>query len=182
MTFSEIDLDPVSHITTDAIGEPGRRVFYLQGWLDTDPKPLTVIIEKVQLQTLAAGLETLLIDIAEQYPERAAVPTGYDEEKMRITPPVDPLFRAGELGIGYNAETDQIVIMVREVVMEGEPEDDASQVRFWCSRTQSSQLAAWGKQVVGRGRPICTQCGQAMEPEGHFCPKKNGGRKREGIV
>jgi hypothetical protein len=28
--------------------------------------------------------------------------------------------------------------------------------------------------VVSLGRPICPQCGQTEEPEGHFCPKKNG--------
>ena len=38
---------------------------------------------------------------------------------MRISPPVDPLFRAGEMGLGYDADHDMIVILVREVVMEG---------------------------------------------------------------
>ena len=30
----EIELNPVSHITADAIGPPGKRVFYLQGIKD----------------------------------------------------------------------------------------------------------------------------------------------------
>ena len=32
----ELDLNPVSHITSDAIGQPGQRVFYLQAWRETD--------------------------------------------------------------------------------------------------------------------------------------------------
>ncbi|MCC6955710.1 MAG: DUF3090 family protein, partial [Anaerolineales bacterium] len=32
MPAEEIDLQPVDHITTDAIGQPGQRVFYIQGW------------------------------------------------------------------------------------------------------------------------------------------------------
>jgi hypothetical protein len=32
MAPKEIDLHPVSHITTDAIGPPGKRIFYIQGW------------------------------------------------------------------------------------------------------------------------------------------------------
>ena len=36
------------------------------------------------------------------------------------------------------------------------------------------KLARWGADVATRGRPICPQCGQPMEPEGPFCPKKNG--------
>jgi uncharacterized repeat protein (TIGR03847 family) len=174
MPRSEIDLNPIEHITADAIGKPGQRVFYLQGWRSTDIQPVTVIIEKVQLQTLATGLEQLLVEIVQQNPALTGFSTEYNEEKMRITPPVDPLFRAGEMGLGYDADQDQVVILVREVVLEeGDPEA-ASVVRFWCSRQQASWLADWSKEVVTRGRPICPQCGQPMEPEGHFCPKKNG--------
>ena len=41
----EIDLQPVSHITTDAIGQPGKRVFYVQGW--QGQRTITLIIEKI---------------------------------------------------------------------------------------------------------------------------------------
>jgi len=174
MPRSDLDLNPVQHITADALGKPGQRVFYLQGWRETDIQPVTVIIEKVQLQTLATGLEQMLAEIAQQNPALAGSSVEYDEDKMHITPPVDPLFRAGEMGLGYDAEQDQIVILVREIVMEDGNPEEASVVRFWCSRQQAGWLAGWSKEVVNRGRPICPQCGQPMEPEGHFCPKKNG--------
>jgi uncharacterized repeat protein (TIGR03847 family) len=174
MTRSEIDLNPVQHITTDAIGKPGQRVFYLQGWRETDLQPVTIIIEKIQLQTLATGLEQLLEEVAHQNPGLAESAGEYEEGKMRITPPVDPLFRAGELGLGYDADQDLIVILVREIVLEDGDPEEASVVRFWCSRKQARWLATWSTVVVNRGRPICPQCGQPMEPEGHFCPKKNG--------
>jgi uncharacterized repeat protein (TIGR03847 family) len=174
MPRSELDLNPVQHITTDAIGKPGQRVFYLQGWRAIDIQPVTVIIEKVQLQTLAAGLEQLLAEIARQNPALAGLAEVYDEDKMHITPPVDPLFRAGEMSLGYDADQDLIVIMVREIVMEDGDPEEASAVRFWCSRKQAAWLAGWSREVVNRGRPLCPQCGQPMEPEGHFCPKKNG--------
>jgi len=60
------------------------------------------------------------------------------------------------------------------IVMEDGDPEEASVVRFWCTRQQAGGLAAWSSEVVQRGRPICPQCGQPMEPEGHFCPKKNG--------
>ncbi|HTX93237.1 MAG TPA: DUF3090 domain-containing protein [Anaerolineales bacterium] len=170
----EIDLTPVQHITADAIGQPGQRVFYLQGWREADVQPVTIIIEKIQLQTLAIGLDQLLTEIANQNPKLPEASDNYDDEKMRINPPVDPLFRAGEIGLGYDADRDLIVILTREIVVEGDDPEEAAVVRFWCSRTQARQLAAWSKTVVERGRPICPQCGQPMEPEGHFCPKKNG--------
>jgi len=174
MPRSELDLNPVQHITSDAIGKPGQRVFYLQGWRETDLQPVTIIIEKVQLQTLATGLEQMLAEIARQNPALAGPVPQYEADKMHISPPVDPLFRAGEMGLGYDADHDQIVILVREVVMEDGDPEEASVVRFWCTRQQAGWLAAWSAEVVQRGRPICPQCGQPMEPEGHFCPKKNG--------
>jgi uncharacterized repeat protein (TIGR03847 family) len=174
MPRSEQDLNPVQHITADAIGKPGQRVFYLQAWRETDIQPVTVIIEKIQLQTLANGLEQMLVEIAKQNPGLSRSSGEYDEDKMHINPPVDPLFRAGEMGLGYDAEQDLVVILAREIVMEGGDPDEASVVRFWCSRQQADWLAGWSEEVVNRGRPICPQCGQPMEPEGHFCPKKNG--------
>jgi uncharacterized repeat protein (TIGR03847 family) len=170
----EIDLDPVQHITADAIGEPGQRVFYLQAWRESDVQPITIIIEKVQLQTLAAGIDQMLSEVAKQNAAREVPAKEFDEEKMHITPPVDPLFRGGEMGLGYDADRDLIVILAREIVAEGGDAEEASVVRFWCNRQQASALASWSDEVVNRGRPICPLCGQPMDPAGHFCPKKNG--------
>ncbi len=170
----ELDINPVSHITADALGKPGQRVFYLQGWRETDPQPVTVLIEKIQLQSLTVGAEQMLTEVMRQKPDLTEPEANFDEEKMRIIPPVDPIFRAGEIGLGYDAENDLVVILAREIVVEGEDQENAAVVRFWCTRTQLRRLARWGGEVVSRGRPICPQCGQPMEPEGHFCPKKNG--------
>lgn len=179
MPGMELDLDPVSHITADAIGKPGQRVFYLQGWREGDLQPVTILIEKIQLQTLVIGLQQMLLELSRRNPRLAMPPSDYDEDKMHIHPPVDPLFRAGEMGLGYDPERDLVMILVRELVLsdEEEAEENASVVRFWCTRRQASQLIAWGTEVIQRGRPICPQCGQPIDPEGHFCPKKNGHKK-----
>lgn len=168
----EIDIDPADHITADAIGRPGQRVFYLQGWQGT--RTITVIIEKIQLQSLGAGILKFMQQIIREHPSLPEPDAEYAEEQMRINPPVDPLFRVGELGLAYDASRDLVVIITREIILDNMEPDDAAVVRFWCTRAQVLALARWGEQVVQKGRPICTQCGQPMEPEGHFCPKKNG--------
>jgi len=168
----EIDVDPVDHITADALGKPGQRVFYIQAW--QDQRTVTVLIEKVQLQSLAVGVEQFLAEIARQAPEMEDVSGEYVEEKMRINPPVEPLFRVGEVGLGYEKERDRIVLQTRELLSEDQDAETAAVVRFWCSREQIRKLARWGAEVVTRGRPTCPQCGAPMDPEGHFCPKKNG--------
>lgn len=172
MSPTEIDLRPVSHITTDAIGQPGKRIFYLQGW--QGERTVTLIIEKIQIQSLAIGLEQFLAEVSSRFPELSEASSEYVEEKMHINPPVDPLFRIGELGLGYDNENDYVVLIAKEAIPEGGKEEDTSIVRFWCTRSQIRAMCRWGIEVAGRGRPICPQCGQPMDPEGHFCPKKNG--------
>src|SRR5512147_2201705 len=103
----EIDLNPVTHITTDAIGQPGQRVFYIQG--RTDERVVTVIVEKVQIQTLALGVDDFLAELLQRYPNLPPVSPDYDETLMQILPPVDPIFRAGELGLAYDADSDMAV-------------------------------------------------------------------------
>lgn len=176
----EIDLQPVSHITTDAIGQPGKRVFYIQAWQNT--RTVSLIVEKIQVQSLAVGLEQFLAELQQRYPQLPEASGDYDEERMHIRPPVDPLFRVGELGLGYDAENDLIVLVAREVVNEeldeqgsqSEAEEQGRVVRFWCTRAQIRAMCHWGMEIASRGRPICPQCGEPIDPEGHFCPKKNG--------
>jgi len=168
----EIDVDPVDHISADAIGKPGQRVFYIQAW--QDQRTVTVLIEKFQLQSLSVGVEQFLAEVIRQAPELEDVPGDYIEEQMRINPPVDPLFRVGEVGLGYDSDRDRVVLQTRELLTEEEEPESAAVVRFWCTREQIRKMARWGAEVVTRGRPTCPQCGAPMEPEGHFCPKKNG--------
>lgn len=172
MPANEIDIHPVTHITTDAIGAPGKRVFYIQGW--QNERTITLIIEKIQIQSLAIGFEQFLAEIHTKFPDLPAESGDYAEDKMHINPPVDPLFRVGEVGLGYDAENDLVVLVVRELLPEEQSQEEASVVRFWCTRSQLQALCRWGMEVVAHGRPLCPQCGQPMDPEGHFCPKKNG--------
>jgi uncharacterized repeat protein (TIGR03847 family) len=168
----EIDVDPCDHITADAIGSPGQRVFYLQAYQDN--RTITVLIEKAQLQSLAIGIEQFLAQLNQQNPDIEEDSGEYSEEHMRIHPPVDPLFRAGEIGLAYDKDRDRVVVFTKELLTEEEDPDSAAQIRFWATRSQMHKLARWGADVASRGRPSCVQCGQPMEPEGHFCPKKNG--------
>ena len=175
MPRTEIELDPVGLITIDAIGKPGQRVFYVQAVKNDEV--VTLIIEKAQVQTLAIGLEQFFAEITEKYPNLEEASTEFDEDKMHIYPPVDPLFRVGELGLGYDDERDRVVLMAREIIGEGQDEDDVDLARFWATRSQIRAMTTWGLEIASRGRQICPQCGEPMDPEGHFCPKKNGHNK-----
>ncbi len=172
MSKVEIDLDPVTHLTADAIGQPGQRVFYIQGW--QDDRVVTLLVEKLQIQSLSTGLDEFLQEVSERFPDLPAASNEYDESRMHIQPPVDPVFRVGEVGLGYDSDRDLVCLIAREILSGDMQPDDAGVVRFWATRSQMRAMTHWGQEVASHGRQICPQCGEPMDPAGHFCPKKNG--------
>jgi uncharacterized repeat protein (TIGR03847 family) len=162
-----IELNPVSHLTIGTVGEPGNRTFYLQG--SKGANLVTVIVEKQQTAMLAASFESLLDELARRYPEDEQESVWTD---MRLRDPLEPLFRVGNMGLGYNDEVSRVVLVVYELVEEGE---EPNVVSFWASRPQVRALIKHSVDVIQAGRPICGNCGQPMDAEGHFCPNRNGG-------
>ena len=178
MPRTEITLEPVTRLTADAIGKPGKRTFYLQA--ADEKQTITLGIEKIQLQSLVVGIGRFLDEVAERFPAMATAQVTPDENAMRLQLPLEVLFHAGDLGLAYDSERDWACLIAKEQefqeLKEGE-EKLGDIVRMWCTRSQLRALSAWGSAVVAAGRPICPQCQQPMEPEGHFCPKKNGHKK-----
>jgi uncharacterized repeat protein (TIGR03847 family) len=172
MTEKEILLNPVDHITTDAIGAPGKRVFYLQARKGN--LTITLLIEKFQIQSMAVGVDQFMNELAEMYTDLPEASAEYDEKKMHIHPPVDPLFRVGDVGLSYHAEEDMVSLVIREMLIGDRQPEEAATARFYCTRSQLKSLVKWGQEVASRGRHICPYCGEPQDPAGHVCPKKNG--------
>ena len=174
----EIILNPCTRITADAIGKPGNRVFYIQG--ESITQKLTVIIEKIQLQSLSTAILKFLEEIQNQNPDFINPSGKVNEELMHIHPPVDPIFRVGEISLNYDSVSDLASMIVNEIVMDTNASDDESRTRviqFWCTREQLKSFSIWGLKIVQKGRPTCPLCGEPINPDGHFCPKKNGHHK-----
>jgi uncharacterized repeat protein (TIGR03847 family) len=167
-----LEINPVDRITAGAVGEPGQRVFYLQARQGS--QLTTLICEKAQLQSLAVAVEQFLGELQERYPDLPEASAVFDESRMELEQPLDPLFRAGQIGLGYNDETDQLVLETRELLADSPEGEEGSVVRCWCTRSQLRGLARWGLELAQRGRPICGNCGEPIDPGGHFCPKRNG--------
>jgi len=172
MASTEYDLNPVSRLTTGAIGPPGKRVFYLQARQESTL--VTLIVEKMQMQSLANGLEQFLLELAQQYPDLPEASGDFQERDMELEQPIDPAFRVGQLGLAYDEPSDKLILVARESEAEGQEAGQASVARFWCTRSQMRSMCQWGLELSGRGRPICGNCGEPKDPEGHFCPKSNG--------
>lgn len=164
----QIELNPVSHLTIGALGVPGHRTFYIQGSRGT--QTVSLIIEKQQAVMLVSSFESLMNELSKRTTpsNREAQETQRD---MRLREPVEPLFRVGNMGIGYNEDTDQVVLVAYELVEEGE---DPSAVTFWATKEIVTSLMQHTIDVVKAGRPICGNCGRPIDAEGHFCPNRNG--------
>ncbi|MFO7538066.1 MAG: DUF3090 domain-containing protein [Chloroflexota bacterium] len=170
----QIELNPVSHMTIGTIGLPGQRTFYLQG--SRGIQTISLVIEKEQAVVLANSFHSLLEELEKRYPRPS---TEVDETvwmDMRLREPVEPLFRVGNMGVGYNEGSDQIVLVVYELVAEEDEDEEPDVVSFWATRTQIKTLIQHAYEVVSAGRPICGNCGRPIDPEGHFCPNRNGHR------
>jgi len=165
-------MNPVTHITAGAVGPPGQRVFYLQATQDLER--VTLLCEKQQIEALAVGIEQFVEDLQTKHPDLPEATDYFDRYKMALEEPLEPLFRVGQMGLGYDEDTDLLVLVAQEVVTEEGSAEDASAARFWATRSQLRALGKYALETVQKGRPICGNCGQPMDPEGHFCPKSNG--------
>jgi uncharacterized repeat protein (TIGR03847 family) len=172
MPYQVFDLNPVDRITTDAVGEPGRRVFYLQGRKGLEV--VTLICEKEHVAALAMAVEQFLLSQVEDADD-VVDPDPNIEEGMNLELPLEPLFRVGQVNLGFDQESENLVVIAYELLPE---EDDAmpSIARFWATPAQMRAFSIHGQEVVAAGRPTCTMCGEPIDPEGHFCPRKNGDR------
>ncbi len=166
------ELNPVRSITTGFIGQPGKRVFYLQA--ADEQAVVTLIVEKQQVEALARGIEQFVEELHEKFPDLAQASADYSPAQMTLSVPVDPAFRVGQLGLGYDQDRDLLVVVAQSIVAEGADADDADSARFYATRDQMLALGAYGLELVQQGRPTCGNCGQPIDPEGHFCPRSNG--------
>jgi uncharacterized repeat protein (TIGR03847 family) len=163
------DLHPVGHITADAIGPPGERVFYLQA--SHEDTMVTVVLEKEQVQALAISVDQMLEELEKRRPQSAAEMELISQYDLVLREPIDPIFRVGQLGLGYDEDSDLLIVVAQELTDEGE---EMSVVRFWATRAQMKAMSEHSLRVVEAGRPTCPLCGQPIDKDGHYCPRRNG--------
>lgn len=168
---THIELNPATHLTVNTIGEPGNRTFYLQGGREDDV--VSLVIEKQQAAALAEGFESLLEELAKEYPDiKALVNSEVIYTDLTLRQPIDSLFRVGNLSLGFSEGERRVVVVAYELVPEDE---EPNVVSFWSDPEHIKSLIEHTKQVVQSGRPVCAHCGEPIEPtEAHWCIQQNG--------
>jgi uncharacterized repeat protein (TIGR03847 family) len=95
--------------------------------------------------------------------------------------PAEPLWRVGAMGLAYEEDDDQVIVLAQPVTpdreeSELEDEDDEG-IRFRLRRDQARAFVLHAVAIVDEGRPTCQLCGLPIDPEGHNCPASNGHRQ-----
>jgi uncharacterized repeat protein (TIGR03847 family) len=105
---------------------------------------------------------------------------------MELEEPLEPVFRAGRLSIGYVEERDRLLLELEELLPDEDEEEaqeptveeadllEPDHIRLWATRAQMLALSRHGAAVAALGRPRCRFCDNPIDPEGHTCPAMNG--------
>ncbi len=177
--------DPPDRFVAGTVGQPGQRVFYLQA--RQGERLASVVLEKVQVAALADRLGVLLEELRRR---GLSIPADAPGEGADVAPLEEPLaeeFRAGTMSIAWDTRSEEIVVEARAIGEAEDEEDEEDEVddddpdgpdllRVRLTPTAALAFIDRAHRVVASGRPPCPWCGQPLDPQGHFCPRRNGGR------
>jgi uncharacterized repeat protein (TIGR03847 family) len=171
-----------------SVGEPGQRTFFLQAVKGR--QVVSVALEKAQVAVLAERLALLLLRLREQgiaAAEGTSVRIAPPDEPATLAEPLIEEFRVGSMVLAWDAARERVVVEAHEISEadadaesdEDEPlPDDADDgpdlVRVHLLPTEVQDFVAGAVAVIQAGRPPCPNCGEPLDPTGHFCARRNG--------
>ena len=165
-SHASFEIDTPVVFTAGTVGEPGRRVFYLQA--QGDGLVVTLKLEKQQVGALAEYLSGLLADLPTV--DEANIPT-----LLELVGPIVPEWTVGTLAVAWDELNDRMVLVAEELLTEEQVEAAAepATARFRVTREQVAGFVERARELVAGGRPPCPLCGGPLDPEGHACPRLN---------
>ena len=161
----ELEIKPADFVTIGTVGPKGRRVFYLQAGRDAEI--VSLIIEKEQSWALSEAIKELIDDLENKLDDDMST-DHIKTPNMDLREPIEPMFRVSQMGLGYEEDQDQIVLVAQELVPQNPQADDLidankpSVVRIWCSREQMRALSNHAMKKVRSGRADPKQNGRLV--------------------
>src|SRR5947208_148536 len=166
------------------VGEIGDRTFFLQA--SEDVRTISVMLEKQQVSVLAERIGSLLEEVSRRF--GAELPEDVPDDLVDNDPlsvPVEEEFRVGTMGLGWDAESNAVVIEllamtegeIDESVVLDDTEEGPDAVRVFLTPVAARAFAERADRVLNAGRKPCPLCGEPLDPDGHVCPRQNGYRR-----
>jgi uncharacterized repeat protein (TIGR03847 family) len=179
--------DQPERFVAGTVGQPGERQFYLQA--RDGQRVVSVALEKGQVQALAERVDGLLDAVLRrsggEAPIPATAPMGSDDLDP-LDAPITEEFRVGAMSLGWNPDSELLVIEAHEFQdddeaevpdLEEDPDDGPTCLRVRLTGAAGRAFVKRALSVVSAGRPPCPFCNQPLEPSGHICPRANGYRR-----
>lgn len=172
--------DSPDRFVPGTVGPAGNRTFFLQAREGT--RLISVSLEKVQVAALAQRLVELLEELERRGVEDAAEIEGEVGDTAALDEPLNEVFRAGTLSLGWDTVDEVIIFEAQELTEDDEDapeidEDDEEGPDVFRVRVlpaEARRFVARALRVLAAGRPPCPLCGQPLDPQGHLCPRRNG--------
>ncbi|MBI4267770.1 MAG: DUF3090 family protein [Chloroflexi bacterium] len=162
------EFDELTILSALAMGEPGKRTFFLA--IGRKGEWARVWLEKEQLQALALAINQLLFTISQEHPpsspEAVAMPLSDDIASGLPTAELE----AGEITLGYHGDKATLIFSVRVL---GPRRLDKAALHCRATLAQLRQLGNQARKVCAAGRPRCALCGGPIDTTGHICPMNN---------
>lgn len=161
MASESFDFEHVTRVTAGAVGEPGKRAFYLQ--VRTSGELVSLALEKDQLRALTERLQEVFA--------HASVPPAGKLPDMTLEEPINPKWRVGFMTLTFSQDDKNFEVSLVELVEEG---DQPATGHFRASLAQMQALARHAAAVISAGRPPCPMCGGPSDHDGGVCPRLDG--------
>ena len=185
MSRRVFSFDPPDRFVCGAVGQPGQRTFFLQA--AKGRQVVSVALEKIQVAVLAERLAAMLLGLRERGVE---VDWAREPDAQPLAEPIREEFRVGAMTLSWDPQHEHVVIEAREITDEDDAETDADTdegagqefdsldgpdlVRVSLAPGEAQAFVTRAVAVMRAGRPPCPNCGEPLEPRGHFCPRRNG--------
>jgi len=187
--------DP-DRFVTGTVGRPGARTFFLQAI--QGGRIASVTLEKIQVAVLADRVAAILAELERRAVKGAVGISASGDDDRPLDEPLREEFRVGTLTISWDNEEAELLLEARspsdlddadddddealEVAADDDDGDDIPDdaptgpdvLRVRLTPAMAIGFAQRARRIVGSGRPPCPFCGQALNPEGHICARKNG--------
>jgi uncharacterized repeat protein (TIGR03847 family) len=175
--------DPPERFVAGTVGEPGDRTFFLQA--REGPRVVSIVLEKVQVAVLADRLGELLSELERRGVAAAiAASAAAGDDTGPLDEPLNEAFRAGSLTLGWDGDSERVLVEARAQSEAGEeidPDEDDDEdedgpdlLRVRMTAEAARSFVARAARIVAGGRPPCPLCGAPLDPQGHICPRRNG--------
>jgi len=168
MLNNSYDFEEPGLLSVIAVGVPGSRTFFLV--IGEKEEWIRVWLEKEHLEAISIAIDQVFIRLPKEYRRLEEVQESRSSAGDLPTGLPSGEFELDQIGIGFDKEKIVFELVVHSL---GPKNEEGIQVNCRVNPGKVKMFGEQASEVCAAGRPLCTLCGQPIDPTGHDCPMKN---------